>query len=179
MIPHEIHKGDRHIENHLRRFSEPMENELAVVGHYRQTGRAVKMRAVAAAAFLNLTKQARADGVGIIPISGFRPVAYQESLFRKAVAKYGSEDAAVRWVARPGHSEHHTGLAIDVGDDENPACDVEPPFEETPTFHWLEKNAARFGFELSYPRNNSRGVHYEPWHWRFVGTPEAKQVFQK
>src|SRR5579862_5370711 len=130
------------------RFSEATENELAAAGNYRQTGRTVKMRVDAAAAFLNLTKQAKADGVGIIPISGFRTIAYQESLFQKAVAKYGSEEATVRWVARPGHSEHHTGLAIDLGDEGNPACDVEPPFEETPAFHWLQKNAARFGFEL-------------------------------
>jgi D-alanyl-D-alanine carboxypeptidase len=160
-------------------FAEATEAELAAVGNYRQTGRIVKMRADATAAFLNMTKQARADGVEIIPISGFRNREYQETLFRKAVVKYGSEDAAVRWVARPGRSEHQTGLAIDVGDEKNPACDVESPFEETPAFHWLQKNAARFGFELSYPRNNPRGVHYEPWHWRFVGTPEARQVFQK
>ena len=160
-------------------FAEAAENELAGVGNYRQTGRSVKMRADAAAAFLSLTKQARSEGVEIIPISGFRTVAYQEILYRKAVIKYGSEDAAVRWVARPGHSEHQTGLAIDVGDGGNPACDVEPPFEETPAFRWLQKNATRFGFELSYPRNHPRGVHYEPWHWRFVGTPEAKQIFRQ
>jgi D-alanyl-D-alanine carboxypeptidase len=160
-------------------FAEATEGELAGVGNYRQTGRVVKMRADAATAFLNLTKQARADGVEIIPISGFRSREYQETLFQRAVVKYGSEAAAVRWVARPGRSEHQTGLAIDLGDGGNPACDVEPPFEETPAFHWLGKNAARFGFELSYPRNNPRGVHYEPWHWRFVGTQEAKQIFQK
>jgi D-alanyl-D-alanine carboxypeptidase len=70
-------------------------------------------------------------------------------------------------------------LAVDLGDGNEPACDVEPPFEETRASRWLQANAARFGFELSYPRNNPRGVHYEPWHWRFVGTPEAKQVFLK
>jgi len=160
-------------------FAEATEGELTGVGNYRQTGRMVKMRADAAAAFLNLTGQARSDGVEIIPISGFRSREYQETLFRKAVVKYGSEEAAARWVARPGRSEHQTGLAVDLGDGGNPACDVEPPFEETPAFHWLEQNATRFGFELSYPRNNPQGVHYEPWHWRFVGAPEAKQIVKK
>jgi D-alanyl-D-alanine carboxypeptidase len=160
-------------------YAEATESELAAVGNYRQTGRIVKMRADAAAAFLIMTKQAWAEGVEIIPISGFRSSEYQETLFQRAVIKYGSEDAAVRWVARPGRSEHQTGLAIDLGDGKAPACDVEPPFEETPAFDWLQRNAARFGFELSYPRNNPRGVHYEPWHWRFVGSPEAKQIFQK
>lgn len=159
------------------RFPEPKESELVVVGAYRQTGREVKLRSEAARALLDLMAQARAAGVSVIPISGFRTVAYQESLFKKAVAKYGSEDAAVRWVGRPGHSEHHTGLVVDLGEEESPDCDVEPPFESTRAFHWLQNHAARFGFELSYPRGNARGVHYEPWHWRYVGTPEARQVF--
>jgi len=160
-------------------YKEPAETELVVVGKYRQTDREVRLRADAAGALLQLMTQARAAGVAITPISGFRTIAYQESLFRKAVAKYGSEDVAVRWVARPGNSEHHTGLVVDLGDEDDPTCDVEPPFEETPAFHWLQDNAARFGFELSFPRNNPRGVNYEPWHWRFVGTPKAKQIFQK
>ena len=160
-------------------YSEPAETELVVVGRYRQTGREVKLRTDAAAALLDLMAQARAAGVAIIPISGFRTIDYQATLFQKAVAKYGSEDAAVRWVGRPGHSEHHTGLAVDLGEEESPACDVEPPFEETRAFHWLQTHAAHFGFELSYPRNNPRGVHYEPWHWRFIGTPEARQILPR
>jgi LAS superfamily LD-carboxypeptidase LdcB len=150
-----------------------------VVGNYRKTNRVVRLHKDAATALHNLTIEARVAGVAIIPISGFRTIDYQASLFQKAVAKYGSEDAAIRWVARPGHSEHHTGLVVDLGDEDDPTCDVEPPFEKTHAFRWLQGNAAHFGFELSFPRNNSRGVNYEPWHWRFVGTPEAKQIFQK
>src|SRR5271168_2933055 len=115
-------------------YKEAAEHELVVIGEYRQSGRNVKIRADAAAALQNLMNQARAAAAMIIPISGFRTMAYQESLFRNAVAKYGSESAAVRWVARPGHSEHHSGLAIDLGDEEEPACDVELPFEETRAF---------------------------------------------
>ena len=148
-----------------------------MVGTYRQTGREVRLRTDAARALLELMARARSEGVSLIPISGFRTVAYQEALFQKAVAKYGSEDAAVGWVGRPGHSEHHTGLVVDLGEEDSPACDVQPPFENTRAFQWLQKNAAGFGFELSYPRDNPRGVHFEPWHWRFVGTPEARQVF--
>ena len=158
---------------------EAVEDHLIVVGEYRQTGRLVKLRPAAAAAWRAMIARARADGVAIIPISGFRTAAYQDLLFRKAVAKYGSEENAVRWVARPGQSEHQTGLAIDLGEAENPKADVEASFEETRAFQWLQKNAAAFGFELSYPRNNSRGVNYEPWHWRFIGTPEAKNAFKK
>ena len=160
-------------------YKEASEDELVAVGRYRQTGREVKLRADAAAALLDLMAQARTDGVAVMPISGFRTVAYQDSLFQRAVAKYGSEDAAVRWVGRPGNSEHHTGLVVDLGEEESPACDVEPAFEKTRAFQWLQDHAARFGFELSYPRDNPRGVHYEPWHWRFIGTPEAKQIFRR
>jgi len=159
-------------------YNEAIENHLVFIGNYRQTNREVKLRADAAVAWMALTAEASVAGSTLIPISGFRTVAYQDSLFKKAVVKHGSEEAAARWVSRPGCSEHHTGLAIDVGEEENPACDVEPPFETTRVFHWLQENARRFGFELSFPRNNSRGVNYEPWHWRFIGTAEAQQIFQ-
>ena len=144
---------------HLR-YHEALESDLVSIGKYRQTNREVKLHSDAAVAWWSLISHSSAAGIAIIPISGFRTVAYQETLFKKAVAKHGSEEAAVQWVARPGFSEHHTGLAIDIGDGENPACDVEPPFEVTPVFHWLREHATQFGFELSYPRNNSLGVNY-------------------
>jgi D-alanyl-D-alanine carboxypeptidase len=80
-------------------------------------------------------------------------------------------------VAPPGHSEHHTGLAIDVGDGARPACDVEPCFEETAAAAWLAEHARTFGFELSFPRG-SRQPHYEPWHWRYRGDEASRRVFE-
>jgi D-alanyl-D-alanine carboxypeptidase len=160
-------------------FQEAARSELAVVGQYRDTGRLVEMRVDAAAALTGLLATARTVGVPMVPISGFRTIEYQAGLLQKAIAKHGSEAVACRWVARPGYSEHHTGLAVDLGPEEDPTCDVETRFEETLAFQWLRQNAARFGFELSYPRNNARGINYEPWHWRFVGTPEAKQIFEQ
>jgi LAS superfamily LD-carboxypeptidase LdcB len=159
-------------------YNESAETALIVVGQYRQTGREVKMSPDAAAALTNLMTGARVSGVAIVPISGFRTIQYQASLFQKAVVKYGSEAAAAGWVARPGHSEHHTGLAVDLGDETNSFCDVESPFEHTHAFHWLQANAAQFGFELSFPRNNPHGFNYEPWHWRFVGTPKRNRFFR-
>src|ERR1700749_931647 len=102
-------------------YSEVAEDKLAVVGEYRQSGRIVKMHKDAAGALQYLMMEARTAGIAIVPISGFRTIAYQATLFQKAVMKHGSEAAAARWVARPGSSEHHTGLAIDVGDEQNPA----------------------------------------------------------
>ena len=158
-------------------YAEARPAELTVVGRYRETDRQVKLRADAAAALAALLGEARLAGVPLVPISGFRTLAYQAGLLQKAIGKYGSEELAGRWVARPGYSEHHTGLAVALGAEEAPDLDVETRFEETRAFHWLQQNAGRFGFELSYPRNNARGINYEPWHWRFVGTPEARQIF--
>lgn len=160
------------------KFEEARPSELTVVCRYRDTDREVKLRADASAALSRLLAEAKAAGNPIMPISGFRTIEYQLGLFQKAIVKHGSEEAAGRWVARPGYSEHHTGLAVDVGVEDDPSLDVETRFEETSAFRWLQQNAERFGFELSYPRNNTRGINYEPWHWRFVGTPEAKQVFE-
>jgi LAS superfamily LD-carboxypeptidase LdcB len=159
-------------------YAEVPQAELAEVGRYRDTDRIVRMRADAAAALIDLLAQARAAGVPMVPISGFRSLEYQAGLVQKAIVKYGSEEVAGRWVARPGYSEHHTGLAVDLGPEEAPDLDCETSFEETPAFAWLNQNAGRFGFELSYPRGNARGINYEPWHWRFVGTPSARQILE-
>lgn len=80
---------------------------------------------------------------------------------------------------RPGYSEHHTGYAIDIGDGARPDTHLSEAFEDTPAFRWLEKNAARFSFELSFPRHNPQGVSYEPWHWRFVGDRHSLQTFYR
>ncbi|MEE9613516.1 MAG: M15 family metallopeptidase [Thermodesulfobacteriota bacterium] len=144
---------------------------LAPAGNYRDTGRVVKLTTEAAGAFKAMREAAQRDGVGLVPISGFRTFSYQKGLFERAVRKYGSEEKAARWVAPPGHSEHHTGTAIDMGDKKRRGCDVESCFEETPAFRWLSENASRFGFYLSFPKEGT-AVSYEPWHWRLKGVQE-------
>lgn len=158
-------------------YAEASPATLADAGLYRDTGRQVKLCAPAARAFVRMTEAAREAGVGIVPISGFRSVAYQKTLFDRAVKRYGSERGAARWVAPPGHSEHATGLALDVGDASRRDTDVEQSFKSTPAARWLATHAARFGFELSFPPDNPQGVQHEPWHWRFVGTDEAQLLF--
>lgn len=159
-----------------RAYPEAPAAELRPVGEYRATGRTVRLREPAAAAFLRMQKEAQAEGVALIPISGHRTRAYQERLFQRAIKKYGSPERAARWVAPPGHSEHHTGLALDVGDGTRPGCDVQRCFEKTSAYAWLKKNAARFGFELSFPPEGA-AVAFEPWHWRFTADPERQEAF--
>ena len=63
----------------------------------------------------------------------------------------------------PGYSEHHTGCAIDIGAP-NEAI-LEEEFDQSEAFDWLQQNANKFGFHMTYPKNNNTGICYEPWHW--------------
>ena len=65
--------------------------------------------------------------------------------------------------AAPGYSEHHTGRAVDIATPGSRPLTEE--FEDSAAFHWLNENAADFGFSMSYPRDNRYGFIYEPWHW--------------
>ncbi|MEL6158144.1 MAG: M15 family metallopeptidase [Cyanobacteria bacterium J06627_32] len=131
----------------------------------------------AAQAFIDMSAAARRAGIGLIPISGFRTIDHQAALFDEQVEKQGGEATAAQVSAPPGHSEHHTGYAIDIGDATRPDADIKHAFELTPAYAWLLGNAHVYGFELSFPRDNQQGVSFEPWHWRFVGSEQAKAAF--
>lgn len=160
-----------------RAYAEGPVETLADAGRYRDTGRMVRLRQPAAEAFLKMVDVAKREGVNLVPISGFRPVSYQKQLFDRAVKRYGSEQKAARWVAPPGYSEHATGWTLDIGDATDRGADVDPKFKTTSAGRWLSRHAARYGFELSFPPQNPQGVNHEPWHWRFVGTDEARATF--
>jgi len=78
-------------------------------------------------------------------------------------------------MTRLGYSDHHTGFAVDLSDEGNPSCDTELSFEQTSAFEWLKAHAGRYEFELSFPAGGTDEINYEPWHWRFTGTDEAKK----
>lgn len=139
-----------------------------------------KLAPEAAFALMKLIYAARDDGVWIVPVSGFRTKDYQEKLFQKQVEKRGSLEAAAKLSAPPGYSEHHTGYAIDLTDGnfaKQKIKDITYEFAQSAAFKWLTEHAQEFGFELSFPENNPQGVSYEPWHWRFVGSPNAMKIF--
>lgn len=115
---------------------------------------------------------AQADGVDLRVWSPFRSYAIQNDLFQKQVARAGGdEQKAATIVARPGTSEHNTGLCADF----NMADDA---FESTPMYAWMCEHAQDYGFILRYPKDkqNVTGVIYESWHWRFVGINNAKEI---
>jgi D-alanyl-D-alanine carboxypeptidase len=99
------------------------------------------------------------------PVSTFRSIAHQRALVERKLARGDAIDRVFAVNAVPGYSEHHGGHAIDIGTPGCPALDE--AFEHTPAFAWLQQHAERFGFRLSYPRDNRHGVIYEPWHWCF------------
>jgi zinc D-Ala-D-Ala carboxypeptidase len=157
-------------------YTEAPESELAVVS---RNGR-IRMRNTAAQKYQEMAKAARQAGVILVPISGFRSVKEQEQLFFAVGAERNQTPAQrASLSAPPGHSEHHTGYAVDIGDGSVPATNLQANFDNTKAYQWLEANAARFGFEMSFPKDNAQGVSYEPWHWRFVGDSDSLETFYK
>lgn len=144
------------------------------------TGSYIKLRKTAAKQFQAMAAAARASGISIVPISGFRSVKDQQPLFFDIKAQRGETTTKRAEVsAPPGYSEHHTGYAVDVGDGAVPATNLSPNFDQTRAFKWLSANAAYFSFEMSFPKNNPQGVSYEPWHWRFVGDQQSLETFYR
>jgi zinc D-Ala-D-Ala carboxypeptidase len=140
----------------------------------------IKMRKSAAAKFRAMTDAAQADGVSLVPISGFRSEDEQTQLFFEVSAERGQTPSKRSDVsAPPGYSEHHTGYAVDIGDGDRADTNLSESFETTEAFKWLSQNAASYGFEISFPRNNPDKVSYEPWHWRFVGDRQSLELFYR
>lgn len=141
---------------------------------------AIKLHKDAARSYLEMVDAARRDDIILAALSGFRTVDEQEYLFFE-IKKQRGQDASKRAEvsAPPGHSEHHTGYAIDIGDADVPDSHLSESFEKTKAFEWLQENAAFYSFELSFPRGNPQGVSYEPWHWRYVGDRDSLETFYK
>ena len=127
---------------------------------------------------LKMQEDARADGVYLVWLSGFRSIKLQKEIFyslKSLRRQIASERAKVS--APPGYSEHSTGFAIDIGDGENRNTDFEVSFSTTKAFYWLKNNASKYHFRLSFDRDN-KAVDYEPWHWRYEGSIEALKIFE-
>lgn len=155
--------------------------EMSLIASYAEgdTQRLETLHPDAATALMEMVAAARADGIWLVPASGFRTVAQQRTLFNAQIAAKGSPEAAALLSAPPGYSEHHTGYAVDLTDGTLAQSeDISIAFAQSPAYAWLIENAAAFQFELSFPENNEQGINYEPWHWRYVGSPEARAIFK-
>ncbi len=148
----------------LAPVAEPEWLELAGFDRYR---RPLWLRFDAALAWQRLRDAALREDVVLEAISGYRSHDYQLGIFRRKLARGLSIADILSVNAAPGFSEHHGGLALDIGAPGEPPA--EESFEATPAFAWLARNAAAHGFGMSYPRDNPHGIVYEPWHWRYAG----------
>jgi LAS superfamily LD-carboxypeptidase LdcB len=120
----------------------------------------------AAAAFDRLRQAAAKEGITLRIISGFRGIKSQTEIF----AGKGNGLSAAAYSAPPGHSQHHTGLAIDINS-------LQPSFRTSKEFKWLKKNAPTYGFMLPYSNTSGDlGPNNEPWHWVYVGKSPAMQL---
>ena len=130
-------------------------------------GRMQRLTPDTAASWQEMLTEARNDGITMLIVSGFRDFEYQASLIRKKINAGQSLSEILEVNAAPGFSEHHTGRAVDIAPPGSRPLTEE--FEATAAFQWLGENAGRFGFSMTYPRDNSWGFIYEPWHWSQKG----------
>ncbi len=153
------------------------------------TGRTFQLEENAAMALYAMMLDMEAAGIADTYVtSAYRSYTYQETLYNNYITKemnrYGiSREEAIKIVdtysARPGQSEHQTGLCFDLTTKQMGGA-VDERFERQPAFEWLQENAHKYGFILRYPKSEEKialtGYDYEPWHYRFVGRQAASEM---
>lgn len=137
------------------------------------------LRETAARALEELFAAAKQDGVNLAGVSAYRSQSTQTVLFNNYVKRDG-EAKARTYSAVPGHSEHQTGLAIDISGSDG-KCAAESCFAGTPEAEWLAKHVQEYGFIVRFPegKESITGYKYEPWHIRYVGKEIAEEVMGK
>ncbi|MBK5246598.1 MAG: M15 family metallopeptidase [Peptostreptococcaceae bacterium] len=137
------------------------------------------MKSEAADHFNEMMLAARESGYEVVMTTAYRSYGFQTILYENYVEKYGKAEAD-KFSAKPGYSEHQTGLAVDVT---APSVDyaLTDAFDQTAEWKWLTENAADFGFVLRYPKGQDdiTGYMYEPWHFRYVGIDAAKTITER
>lgn len=138
-----------------------------------------KMRSEAAKALEKMFAGAEKDGIYLAGVSAYRSHSRQTTLFNQYVAKDGEEKAKT-YSAVPGHSEHETGLAIDVSGSDG-KCAAADCFGGTKEANWLADHAAEYGFIIRYPdgKESITGYKYEPWHLRYVGKDISANIAER
>lgn len=126
--------------------------------------------------FEKLSEDSQKNGTPVYGQSAYRSYKKQELLYNSSVKKIGKEKTDTD-TARPGHSEHQTGLTIDVSSKKEGNMLT---FENTKSFMWMKNNAYKYGFILRYPKGKEKihGYVYEPWHYRYVGKKIAKDIHE-
>ena len=154
---------------HLKEDYTP--SDLVTLSGQYNRGANNKMREEAASAFMKMVDAARLENIIIYNMSAFRSYDYQVNLYDKYIKRDGKE-AADKYSARPGYSEHQSGLCSDLNE-------ISDSFEGTDEAIWLKNNAYKYGFILRFPKGKEdiTGYKYEPWHYRYVGVDAAKIIY--
>lgn len=146
-------------------------NDLVTLSGQYNKGANNKMRKDAALAFMEMVDAAKLDNIILYNMSAYRDYNYQVNLYNKYIQRDGKE-AADKYSARPGYSEHQSGLCSDLNN-------ISDSFDGTDEAIWLKNNAYKYGFILRFPKDKEdiTGYKYEPWHYRYVGKEAAKIIY--
>lgn len=160
-----VNKYNYVTENYVPENLQPLNTSYARSG--------MQLVDIAKEAFESMSDDAKKEGMNIIAMSSYRSYDYQVNLYNN-YSKTDGKEAADTYSARPGYSEHQTGLAVDVYNLELPYTS----FEETEEFNWMQENAYKYGFVLRFPKDkvDITGYQYEAWHYRYVGKEVAKYI---
>ncbi|HLC30401.1 MAG TPA: D-alanyl-D-alanine carboxypeptidase family protein [Dehalococcoidia bacterium] len=154
-------------------------SDLVEITGVPTTRAGLRLRREALARLTELWKDAQSQGLALFVLSSYRSYQEQADIFQSLVRQLGEAQAS-RVSARPGHSEHQLGTTVDFT---SPAVgsDLVEAFGGTPEGRWLQGNAYRYGFVMSYPEGKEAitGYAYEPWHYRYVGVEAATSVHQR
>ena len=139
----------------------------------KYSSKTVKLVSYAKEAFEELAAAAEKENYTINAMSSYRDYAYQNTLYNNYAKKDGYDNADT-YSARPGYSEHQTGLAVDI----NNKKEYFTNFEKTKEYEWMQNNAYKYGFILRFPKDKvlETGYEYESWHYRYVGKEIAKYI---
>jgi D-alanyl-D-alanine carboxypeptidase len=172
----DMSKDNLIIVNKFYQLSKDYEpSDLVDIKNWYAFGTNPQMRDEAYEKFIAMFNAAKEEKLTLIINSSYRNYNLQEEIYNSNKTQYGKENAD-KFVARPGHSEHQTGLAIDIftygANEKN--------FEEFDEFKWLQDNAYKYGFILRYPKDKEHltGFAYESWHYRYVGIEAATHIYQ-
>lgn len=133
-----------------------------------KTTRVLEFSRVLLPALLRMNRAAADQGITLVLGSAFRSYSYQNRVFASIVRRIGQKQAE-RESARPGHSQHQLGTALDF-------APISDDFTRTPAGLWLSEHAGEYGFSLSYPRGGEEetGYRFESWHFRYLGVPACR-----
>ena len=173
-IDTDISKGNQMLTNKIYKLNDDYNpDDLINISNVYSYGDNQNLKKDAYDAFISMFNAAKKEDITLIINSSYRSYEEQQEIYDKYNVWYGAEETD-KIAARPGFSEHQTGLAIDIMTYKTNRNN----FEESEAFKWLQNNAYKYGYILRYPKDKEylTGYSYESWHYRYVGVEIAKYI---